>query len=244
MLTIAVARRRRMQNDSTGLRQRVAFYAVLIAGLFISRHVFCQETLQLAEPPNLGLFKQTIEYYVDSGAYQRDLAAKIAEAKTYLTSRTAKGTREVMVLDIDETALSNLPYERAFEFGYTSSTWDEWIRKAEAPAIAPTLELFKWARSQGTNVIFITGRKQLAENLEMDPTVINLKKVGYDGWQALYFRPAGTKLPAAQLKNNRRAEIAAQGYTIIACIGDQYSDLEGENIGRAFKLPNPFYYVP
>jgi hypothetical protein len=34
------------------------------------------------------------------------------------------------------------------------------------------------------------------------------------------------------------------GYTIIANMGDQFSDLEGGFSERTYKLPNPFYYIP
>lgn len=216
----------------------------IIITLFVSWPAFGQEVQSLGEPPNLGILKQTVTFYLESGAYQRDIAARVEEAKNYLTATHSKGARNAIVLDIDETALSNMPYEKEFDFGYSSKNWDEWVRKGEATAIAPTLELFKWARAQGIEVFFITGRKQLAENLANDPTVMNLKKVGYEGWRTIYFKPAGVKLPTGHIKNSRRAEIVAQGYTIIACIGDQYSDLEGDHLGRAFKLPNPFYYVP
>lgn len=232
----------RLDAKKCRLAARFALAAVLI--LFILLPAYGQEPPALAEPPNLGILKQTLKFYLESGAYTRDIAARIDEAKSHLAATHRPGTRNAIVLDIDETALSNMPYEKEFDFGYSSKTWDEWVRRGEATAIAPTLELFKWARAQGIEVFFITGRRQLAENLAEDPTVVNLKKGGYDGWRSIYFRPAGVKVSAAEMKNTRRAEIVAQGYTIIASIGDQYSDLAGDNLGRAFKLPNPYYFVP
>jgi hypothetical protein len=38
--------------------------------------------------------------------------------------------------------------------------------------------------------------------------------------------------------------IEAQGYRIVASVGDQYSDLAGGHEAVAFKLPNPFYFLP
>jgi hypothetical protein len=35
-----------------------------------------------------------------------------------------------------------------------------------------------------------------------------------------------------------------QGYRIVASVGDQYSDLAGGHEAAAFKLPNPFYFLP
>ena len=46
------------------------------------------------------------------------------------------------------------------------------------------------------------------------------------------------------LQVGRARKIAEQGYTIIANVGDQASDLAGGYAERAYKLPNPFYFIP
>jgi hypothetical protein len=61
-------------------------------------------------------------------------------------------------------------------------------------------------------------------------------------------KPIGLKVKsAADYKAPERAKIAAAGYTIIANMGDQPSDLAGghpdERAGQ-FLLPNPFYRIP
>ena len=45
------------------------------------------------------------------------------------------------------------------------------------------------------------------------------------------------------LKAPLRAEIERAGYTIIANMGDQPSDLFGGHAEKMFLLPNPFYRV-
>ena len=45
-------------------------------------------------------------------------------------------------------------------------------------------------------------------------------------------------------KSGARAAIEQQGYKIIANVGDQYSDLAGGHSASAFKLANPFYFLP
>ena len=44
-------------------------------------------------------------------------------------------------------------------------------------------------------------------------------------------------------KSGERAKIEQRGYRIIANVGDQESDLQGGHADRAFKLPNPFYFI-
>jgi hypothetical protein len=50
--------------------------------------------------------------------------------------------------------------------------------------------------------------------------------------------------PMVPYKTGERGKIAAQGYAIIGNIGDQHSDLAGGYAERAWKLPNPFYFIP
>jgi hypothetical protein len=58
-------------------------------------------------------------------------------------------------------------------------------------------------------------------------------------------RPNGTSTQsAADYKAPERAKIASQGFTIIANVGDQPSDLAGGYAERTFLEPNPFYRIP
>jgi hypothetical protein len=47
-----------------------------------------------------------------------------------------------------------------------------------------------------------------------------------------------------RVQTGARKDIESRGYTIIANIGDQYSDRAGGHAARAFKLANPFYFLP
>jgi len=46
-----------------------------------------------------------------------------------------------------------------------------------------------------------------------------------------------------EYKTAERTKVEAEGYTIIANVGDQMSDINGENSGCRFKVPNPFYFI-
>ncbi len=114
---------------------------------------------------------------------------------------------------------------------------------AQAPALTATLELFKAAKSKGIAVFFITGRN--GDDETRAATEKNLRLAGYEGWTGFIMRPAGSHTPsAADYKAPERAKIAARGFTIIANIGDQRSDLDGGYAERTFRVPNPFYFIP
>lgn len=199
-----------------------------------------------SEPLNLSDAKAAVLAYVDSGAYARDFAAASAEARAWIERRAdarRPGERLAIVLDIDETVLSNLPHMRAEDFGYHPRNWSDWIDAANAPALRPMLDLFRAARARDVAVLFLTGRRDPRERAGTEE---NLRRAGFDGYAALRLDgPADAGLPtSAARKTAARAAWAAEGWTIIAAIGDQESDLVGGHAERTFKLPNPFYRIP
>jgi HAD superfamily, subfamily IIIB (Acid phosphatase) len=44
-------------------------------------------------------------------------------------------------------------------------------------------------------------------------------------------------------KARQRRSLARRGFTIVANVGDQRSDLDGGWAQRTFKLPNPMYVI-
>jgi hypothetical protein len=67
---------------------------------------------------------------------------------------------------------------------------------------------------------------------------------GIEGWTELRTRPDRDDLLSVQVyKTAERTKVEAEGYTIIANVGDQISDFEGEHSGCTFKVPNPFYFI-
>ena len=114
------------------------------------------------------------------------------------------------------------------------------ILSGDAPAIAPMLALYNDALKHGVSVFFVTGRKES----DRDITITNLTNSGYHDWAGLALKSNDYNLPSAiPFKSQERAKIIKQGYTIIADIGDQYSDLKGGYTEKTFKLPNPYYFL-
>jgi len=155
-----------------------------------------------------------------------------------------------LVLDIDETSLTNWPNLAADDFGFVAGGscdvlpagpcgFNRWILKSSAEAIEPARKLFEAAKASGVAVIFITGRP----DSQRDATIINLDHVGYDGWTELRTRPDGESGTVQDYKTRERINVEAEGYTIIAGVGDQMSDIDGGHSGCTFKVPNPFYFI-
>jgi len=200
--------------------------------------------------PNLGEVKIQLKNYKASGAYERDVAAVLSKARKYVEKRASAVQKPAIVLDIDETSLLSWDEMIANDFGFIpDGPCDNlpkgpcgvraWEKSGRADVIAPTLDLFRAARAKQVTVFFVTGRP----DDEREGTEQNLRRVGYTDFQQVLMRPAGNTQPAAVFKPAERAKIAAQGYTIIANIGDQKSDLVGGHAEKTFLVPNPFYMI-
>ncbi|GAA3045509.1 hypothetical protein GCM10020000_26520 [Streptomyces olivoverticillatus] len=157
---------------------------------------------------------------VDYDTWQRDVQAVVDRATPYVTERTAHadGHKQAIVLDIDNTSLE------------TDFHW----AAIPTPAVKPVLDLTRYAHSRGADIFFVTARPGILDSV----TEWNLRKVGYPVG-GLYVRHLPDLFEAVSTyKTAKRAEIEAKGYTIIANIGNNTTDLTGGHAERTFKLPD------
>lgn len=192
--------------------------------------------------PNLGITKNLIRDYVKSGKYNEETGYVSKRAKAFLDQRLQRPVdgKPAIIFDVDETALSNFPHIVEMDFGYIPALWNTWVDQAKAPAIEGALDLYRYARSKGVSVIFITGRNQN----QRTQTENNLRQVGYEGWTEMILRPVGSHDLAESFKAEHRRRLTQSGYTILLNLGDQHSDFTGGYSESVFKLPNPMYWVP
>jgi predicted secreted acid phosphatase len=191
------------------------------------------------EPANLSDLKEQLNQYAGSGAYQEDVGAVALRANRYVQQRIARakvGERLAIVFDIDETTITNLPHMSSLDFGYVPKLWNTWIDQAQGPAIVPVQIVYDTAVRANIRVFFITGRLEA----HRAGTERNLRAVGYETYHKIFFRPADAETTQA-FKTAVRRQLVEEGFTIIANIGDQQSDLAGGYAEKTFKLPNPFY---
>src|SRR5262245_54271094 len=216
----------------------VAVASTLIAIPSVARADECPTTPNLpssdgSQPANLGVLKLQLLDYKCFGAYDRDVANVLREAKAYVEYRANGATKLALVLDIDETSLSNWP-------NLLASGFDHWIANHTAEAIRPTLDLFNVAKAKGVAIFFISNRRED----QRSATVNNLKAAGYEGWTDLFLKQPDDKSSVREFKTASRKQIEDGSVTIIANVGDQYSDLAGGHAERTFRVPNPFYFIP
>jgi acid phosphatase len=222
------------------------FFALAQAGgnqHAVSQNVAAERILNVDELKNQ--VKQYHDCTCTCGCYAHDLDAQADRAIEFLRRRTAQkrpNEKLAIVLDIDETSLTNYQELLRSGFNYEKSGFNAWIDTAQAPAIPGTLRLYKEAQKLGVSVFFITGRPAS----QRAATVRNLEAQGYTSWQELILRPdSAASQSVTAYKSSMRGQIVAKGYILILNIGDQWSDLKGNPEAEfSVKYPDPFYLIP
>jgi acid phosphatase len=226
-----------------------------------------------ATPYNAGDWENALRTYHDSGVYTQQIGKVDAVAERWLRrarahprvkyalKRRHRGPgvrivrsrhqhprrghhgrhrgRPAIVFDVDETVLSNYTAIEADNFTFGPQSQAE-AENEIGTAITPSLELYRLARNRRIAVFFITGRRERTR----EHTASNLRREGFTDYEELVLRPNDGTGSTVDYKAGARAAIEDRGYRILASVGDQYSDLAGGHEQVAFKLPNPFYFLP
>jgi len=220
---------------------------------------------QIGEPGTVGAsdLAPSLHSYHDGGQYASDLSAVDGQARSFMlkqakalrqkrkqrcsgkkagkkarSAASCKPLKLAIVLDIDETSLSNYAQLALTDFAGASAQLAVAALAGSSPAIAPTLDLYQRARAANISVFAITGRPSAIEA----QTRQNLSNGGYTDLSGIFFKPGSEAV--IPFKSGQRAALEGQGYRIVANVGDQESDLAGGHADRSFKLPNPFYFIP
>jgi len=279
----------RLLKALLAMKVRASTLAVLLLLLLLGTRPLVAETgncskpsalppSEAGQPRNLGGLKSQLLYYECSGAYDNDIRQQIDKAISYVTKRVARGSngnKLAIVLDIDETSLSNREEIKTNDFGLIETgpcilskpapslppekaKWPKpespcgfnaWILLADAMPL-DTVRLFQVAQQKNVAVFFVTGRheegNEEGDHRVLEATIENLQKAGYGASRDnLFLKPVNDKRSIQEFKTATRKQITEEmQYTIIANVGDQYSDLRGGYSERVYKLPNPFYFVP
>jgi acid phosphatase len=184
---------------------------------------------------------EQIRAYKDSGAYDRALAKTYAKATGYVKAQLKKSDvkKPAVVLDIDETAMSNYGCLDAMDFELGGLA--DCAVNSKSVAIKPALAFYKAVRARKVTVFFITG----APEALCESRAGNLAAQGFTGKLNLTCKPADDHADSVvPYKSGARKKLVKRGYTILANVGDQRSDLQGGAARRTFKLVNPIYVIP
>jgi hypothetical protein len=187
-----------------------------------------------------------------TSAYAKEMHGIERRAVHYLARNGAHRhtTNKAIVLDIDDTSLNTYNYEIFSNFVFSPDSNAAFVNAAAFPAVFGMPRLAHKAKAEGYKIFFLTGRPIS----QTDGTVQNLDKVGFPHVPASqlflkdptspWLSSCTTTCTTDQYKMLTRKHIVSLGNHIVANFGDQFSDLSGGFEQRAFKIPNPMYFLP
>ena len=200
----------------------------------------------------------TLHTFNPDGAYAHEVEGIATKAGTYLANHHKHTVGKAVLFDIDDTTLNTYSYEIYSNFVYNPTTNAYFVNAGSAdvfPAVPGMVDLEQKALAKGYQVFFLTGRPAT----QLTGTLANLRDAGYTvddshvflkDLTASYLQPCQTdanNLPCTttEYKSLTRKHIEEDlGYDLVANFGDQYSDLRGGYADRAYKIPNPMYFLP
>ena len=183
------------------------------------------------------IYTKDIKDYVNNGDYKKDLEAIVQQAKVFVSYEMLTNKKDkAVIIDIDETIFSNLPYISKQIHLNDVEKLNRWQQTSACEPILPVVELYQWLLKQDVRIYFITARP-----LELkDATIENFKKLNIPQSEIIFRDQTEWPVPK-EFKIAMRKEIVNNNYDIILNIGDQPTDFEGGYWKRALRVPNPFY---
>ena len=149
--------------------------------------------------------------------YQQGYNVATTKLKELLKQPTDKPYS--IVLDIDETVLSNIPFQAKMVkdgTAFNPKLWDEWVQKAEATPVAGAKEFLQFADKNKVKIYYISDRT----DAQVDATIKNLDAPGLpvQGRDHLMFKKEGDKS-----KEGRRQEVIKHT-NLVMLFGDNLVD--------------------
>lgn len=178
-------------------------------------------------------FKKLKEEYLDTNLYNDILQTQFENLNKIINTLTFK-ENDIIVFDIDEVVLSNLPYVNDYNYSYLSTP--ENIEKGECILIEQCKNTFEIINTKNIKYAFITGRKEYLRKI----TINNLEKYNLKNYQKLYLCPNNFIGDVQDFKLSCRKDLSEK-FNIVYNIGDQLSDLIGGYSENELLIFNPFY---
>lgn len=239
--------------------QKSGFCLLFVACLtFMLTLIGCQSV-----PEEKALQDHGYRWYATSAEYEALCHQSFNVATMHLSDVRTHPVKHAIVIDVDETVLSNQPFVAEYiaqrkSFGYSwHQSLTDWFNKKQGTLIPGARPFLSKADALGYHIFYVTNRSndQRAVTLDM-LKALNLPQVSE---ATLKTREKNTKNKAKD-KGPRIEGIRAQGYSVHLMIGDSLGDVAPQTTGqklsrqkqwvnqhsvqfgtRIILLPNPVY---
>jgi len=158
------------------------------------------------------------------------------------TKALVRACKAMVVFDVDETLLNSYSYSIAQDpqFTFNPTTWTEYVDSCGYSAIPQARDVFDRLRALGVHIALVSSGASDTRTA----MVACLNSLGISGWDRYVMRgDKAADLGAAEYKALSRQRLQREGFTIVASIGDQVSDMSYGHLKRGFLMPNTMYYL-
>ncbi len=133
-----------------------------------------------------------------------------------------------VILDVDETVVSNVDFQLTFERPFANHKLDSWSSNYDSLAIPGVKDFVEAARAAGVTVFFVTNRPCESIEGNEDPcpqkgtTIDDIHEVGID--VSPDFVMLSGEQPGWDREKLVRRKLIAESYRVIMLVGDDYGD--------------------
>lgn len=193
-----------------------------------------------------------VESYYTGKAIQEDRADVALAAWRFVrdwtrercgtTVSAVRDCKAMVVFDVDETLLNSYSYSVAQDpqFTFNPTTWTEYVDACGYAPIPQTRDLFDRLKGLGVRIALVSSGSSDTRSAMV--SCLNAK--GISGWERYVMRgDKASDLSAGEYKALSREGLKREGFTIVASIGDQVSDMSYGHLKRGFLMPNTMYYL-
>ena len=176
-------------------------------------------------------------------ALQQEVAQDARKTVLQWLRQHPDAKKPAVVFDVDDTMLNNFEEYNSNDpaFSYNPETDKQFAVECKATANAPVRRLYRKFQAAGLRIAEITGRP----STQRAATINCMEKRGFPQWNRFITRTDATSsLSSARFKAKARESLQDDGWTIVASIGDQVSDMSYGRLKYGFLMPNPMYYLP
>ena len=200
-------------------------------------------------PNDIRWVQRSAEYYAALLQAYRAAAVRVEQQ----AASRAPGSWAV-VLDADETVISNLQYQiERVGLGYSAESWAVWTRRREATPLPGAAAFLARVRQLGGRIAIVTNR--LESECEDTSAVFRTHALPFDAMLCRPDKLPSDKTPRFEAVAAGKSAASAKPLDVLVYVGDNILDFPGltqasrtsgaeafaEFGGRFFLLPNPMY---
>lgn len=190
---------------------------------------------QMIEQENVAKLQQQaalgLVWMQESGEYAALAHQAFNAAKTAFDhSKSIKGKKKAVVVDLDETMIDNSLYagwQVKNGQGFSPKTWTKWVDARQSGAIPGAVEFSNYVNANGGTMFFVSNRR---DDVEKAGTIDDMKRLGFTGVSEKTLLLKKDK----SNKSVRFKQVEDMGYDIVLFVGDNLNDFGDD----PYKKPN------